>query len=107
MLLYIWETEEETPEKSGRPQLKSPVWLDLLPAPAVRETKAKVARISKAMKASTTIATSVRVMPATVLASRGEKLLTVVSLFWGEWASARLATVRTTTRALTENMMTQ
>merc|ERR1719507_2369828 len=63
--------------------------------------------MSKAMKPSTTIATVERSMPATVLASRGEKLLTVVSLFWGEWASARLATVRTTARAFRENMMTQ
>ena len=34
-------------------------------------------------------------------------LLTVVSLFCREWASARLATVRTTARAFKENMMTE
>ena len=72
--MYIWETEEETPEKSGRPQLKSPVWLDLLPAPPENPTKRRVKKMSKAMKPSTTIATVERSMPATVLASRGEKL---------------------------------
>ena len=54
-------------EKSGRPQLNSPVWLDLFPA-TEPPTRSKVKRISRRMKAKTIPRTAVRSIPATVLA---------------------------------------
>ena len=79
-LLYIWDTEEYTPERSGRPQLKKPAWLlDLFPAPAEKITRRAVPRISRRMKARTMPRTVERSIPATVRATlldkiRGEKL---------------------------------
>lgn len=55
-------------EKSGRPQLKSPVWLDLLPAPPEATTRRRVPMISRRMKAKTIPRTPVRSSPANVLA---------------------------------------
>ena len=55
-------------EKSGRPQLKSPVWLDLLPAPPENRTRRKVPMISRRMKARTMPRTPVKSSPANVLA---------------------------------------
>lgn len=70
-LLYISETLLYSPEKEGRPQLKSPPWLERFPAPPDKTTNANVPTISRRIKANTMTKTVDRSIPVTVLDSWG------------------------------------